>query len=318
MRYPLDVNSRVKRSGRITSVDKVKLGLGILLIVNIVFTIFFAGFFRSIGIPTWALILLQFILFLFIFSLVFRFAIFREQDRDLDESDVFMQYYKFRPGSKQVRLPIGEVSFFELKNNWAVSAIQFKFGSNDANKKVVTENFFKDCVNILGEKRLDNRFLILTERFMDTPEFAYHFEKINAVREPKLRSTLLEVYSNTFGFSEIHSSAETIVLLIYASSSFLKDELEDAVVQIDALYKKTERAHAFRKFEFLNMDALLEIFREFYGMGAVDLSLSKIQLHASDPDILKSVLVYRIISEEGKKYTSPVFDKITTKARKLN
>ena len=318
MIYPIDVNSRVKRSGKMTTTDKVKIGLGLLLMVNVIFTIFLSGIFTSMGIPLWVIIVVQVVLFLIVFVMVFRFAIFREQDRVADEGDIFLQYYKFRPGHKLVRLAIGEIPFLELKNSLAVGAIRLKFGSNDAVKKVATESFLRSCVNLLGEKGLSSRILVMTERFMDTPEFNTHLQRVNKITEPKLRNSLLEVYSNTFVFCEANSSAETLVLMVYASSSFLKDELEDAMVQIDALFKANERLHAFRSHEFLDSVELLEIFRDFYGMGAIDLSLSKIQLQATDPDVLKSVLVYRIISEEGKTFTSPIFDKIRTRVQEIN
>jgi hypothetical protein len=318
MIYPIDVYAKAKRGGKMSDSDKVKIGLGVLLVVNVVFTIFMNGFFSALGVPLILVIGVQFVLFVLVFVTLFRFFIFREQDRDLDESDVFMQYYKFRPGSRKVNLPIGETDFFELKNNACVCAIQFKFGSNDDVRKVGTETFLKQCVNLLSEKNIEFRFLVVTESFMDTPEFELHLKKINQVVEPRLRSSLLEVYGGTFAFTEQNSSAETIVLLMYAANAFMLGDLEDSVVQIESLFQKMQKKHAFRKREFLDAVGLLEIFRQFYAMGAIDLSLSKIQMNATDPDVLNSIVIYRIISEESKVYRFDVFGKIKTNVRRWN
>ena len=318
MIYPIDVHAKAKRGQKLNNTDKVKLGLGVLLIINIAFTVLFSELFVALGIPLIVVIIMQAVLFVFIFIMVFRFVIFREQDRDLDESDIFMQYYKLRPGSRKVTLPIGEVDLFELKNNSFMAAVQFKYGSSDVFKKRGTEEFLTSVVNALGEKKLSHRFLVLTESFMETPEFEYHLKKINSIKEPILRATLLNVYSSTFDFTEKNSSAETIVLLIYATGVFGRDDLEDSLVQIDAFYQKMIKRHSFRKKEVLDSPKLLEIFRQFYAMGAVDLSLSKIQLNAKDDDMLKAIIPYRVIAEDGSTYTNPIFDKIGTSPRRIN
>lgn len=318
MRYIKDVYAKTKRGGKMSDADKAKVLMGGLLTVNIGMTVLGAQFIMALGIPFIVIILLQSVLYFFICIQIFRFLVFREQDRDMEESDLFLPYYKLRSGTFKIKNYYTEYERFELKNGSFFCAVTFKFGMNDSKRAEYTERFLDKVQDLIHERNLLCRFIVMNENFSDSEEASVMLDQANSVKEPQLRMTQLSIYNEVIRFVERNGAAPCIYLMIYAQSDFHKDTLEDVMAQVCALYDTEKSLTAFRKMENLDEFKVLSLFKQFYGLAAIDLSLSRVQYHNVHTDILKSITVYRIITEDQKIYSNKIFDKISTGVKFIN
>ena len=79
--------------------------------------------------------------------------VFREQDRELEELDLFLPYYKIRPGFIKMENHFTSYDVYELKNSSYFSIISFKFGRNNDEK--ATSSLC--CVNYFYKQKIKNR-----------------------------------------------------------------------------------------------------------------------------------------------------------------
>lgn len=319
MVYPFDIYAKTQRGGKgkATDAEKAKIAIGIVFVVVTAIIFMTAPYWGAVGFPIALMVVVGIFVWLFISLQIFRFLIFREQDRDLEESDLFLPFYKIRPGSAKMKSIVGEYDMFELRNNSFVSVIQFRLGRNNPEKTAYTKEFLNKIQDIIHEKRLMPRMIWMKEDFTGSEEAIRMLNNVNSIKEPQLRASLLSIYNEVFSFTEEHGSVMCCYLMIYAPTNYVKDELEDAVVQITNFYRKTRHLHALRSIQYLDQRSLLHLFQRFYGMGAIDLSLSKVQFNTTDSEILKSIEVYRIMSKNGKSYGNPILDKVKTGVRFL-
>ncbi|GHU54622.1 hypothetical protein AGMMS49975_15280 [Clostridia bacterium] len=310
MTYVNDVYAKTKKGGKMTDAEKAKVVMGVLFAVNVGMTVLCAQYVNSLGIPLVVLILAQVVLYLFVCLQLFRFMVYREQDRDMDETDLFAPYYKIRPNVVRVKSPVAEYDLFEVENNSYFAAMCLKFGMNNEQRAEQTEQFLTKAQDMAAERGLRYRFVVMNENFVESEEASRMLRKANAVGEPLLRATQLAVYNEVLNFAERRGSALCIYMMVYASSAYNKDDLVDVITQVVSHFRKVQESTAIRELEFLGGGKLLEMFKRFYAMAAIDLSLSKIQYNAVNSDILKSILVYRIVSADGRVFKNEVFDKI--------
>ena len=318
MKYIYDVYAKTRRGKRASDADKAKVIMAILLFINIAFLFLGAQYIIAIGIPLILIILIQIFIYIFICLQIFRFMVFREQDREIEELDLFLPYYKIRPNFTKMENYFTQYNMYELKNNSYFSVICLKFGRNNEEKAKSTEAFLNKIQDYIHERNLKCRFVVMTENFAESEDAANILTTANSIKETRLRTTQLAIYNEILRFSEKNSTAVCIYLMIYAPSSFYKDDLEDTIVNILSLYEKEQSMTAFRSLSFLEESSMLDFLKQFYGMSAIDISLSKVQYNMLDSDILKSIIVYRILSNNGKVYVNPIFDKIKTGVKFLS
>jgi len=316
--YPNDVYSKTRRGGKMTDSEKAKIAMGAIFAVIAIVVFLTASMWYGLGVPLVFIALAGFVLWVFICVQIFRFLIFREQDRDMEESDMFLPYYKLRSGSAKIKSVAGEYDLYELTNSSFVTVISLKLGRNDNEKAVHTEDFFNNIQDIMHEKGLKCSIIVMKEDFIESAEASMMLNNVNSVTEPQLKSSLLSIYNEVFNFTVERGSVMCFYFMAYAQNSFAKSDLEDAMVQVVNTFNKTKHLHALRKLEFLEQKGLFSFFRRFYGLGAIDLSLSKVQFNTTDSDILKSITIYRITSKNGKSYGNPILDKISTGVKFIN
>lgn len=318
MKYIHDVYAKTKRGGKASDADKAKVIMAVLLFINIAFLFLGSQYITSLGIPLILVILAQIFIYIFICLQIFRFMVFREQDREVEELDLFLPYYKIRPGFTKMENHYTSYNVYELKNSSYFSIISFKFGRNNEEKTKSTEYFLNKVQDYIHERNLKCRFVVMTENFAESEDASNMLTKANLIKEPRLRATQLSIYNEVLRFSEKNSTAVCIYLMIYAPTSFYKEDLEDTLINILSLYENEKTTTAFRSLTFLDESSMLAFLKQFYGMSAIDISLSKVQYNMLDSDILKSIVVYRVLSNDGKVYVNPIFDKIKTGVKFLN
>lgn len=315
MIYPHDVYAKTRRSKGITSADKAKVILGVMLVANIIFTFVTAGVFAAFGVPLAVVIVVQVVLYLFLSLQIFRYTVFREQDRDTTEADLFAPYYKIRAGTQRVKTHATSYELFELDDNSFMTCVQLTFGMNNALRSKKTEEFLNFVQDITHENRLSCRFIVMDEAFTESAEATAMLEKANNVTDPRLRNTQLMICNEILNFTDRVGTVPSIYIMLYARSNFYKDNIEDVMNTIFSKFKLTKEELAIRNMNALDITQLLKMFKRFYGMDAIDLSLSKLQQNITQSDVLKSITLYRVISKDGKTYTNDVFKNIQTSVK---
>lgn len=311
MVYPSDIYAKTTSNNKASPADKAKVVMFALLVINIGFFVVTSEFFSYFGVPKILLIGLQTFLYLYVCLQIFRFAVYREQDREGDECDIFMPYYKFRSGCEHVSIHKTKFDLFELDNNSFTTVIEFKFGMNNTKRSELTEEFMNQIHDLVHENRLSCRFVVMNESFIESKESHKMLRKANAIEDLQLRATQLNMYNEVLNFAESYGTVPCIYLMLYTPSSFFKDSLEDVMVQINTKYQKISSEIAFRQIKYLDHTDILNMFKKFYGMDAIDLALSQIQFNLTNSEILQSISVFRIISKEGKSFANDVFSGVS-------
>ena len=101
-----------------------------------------------------------------------------------------------------------------------------------------------------------------------------------------------------------HSNVDVVYLTIRSVSTYQRAELEAVVRNILVII--SENYSAFRSIKSLDLNGLLEFYRKFYGISAIDLSMMKvIDLSNETQETFKKVAsMYELISTDGTVYNS--------------
>lgn len=321
MKFPLNVQKSAARAGKVTGGDKVKLSLllGIALFAGI--NLFTIPFFSSMGIPWYIPFSIIGILYGMIFVLVFRFAVFKENDKLAEyegfSSDSFAKYYGIRNIDSGETLE-NKVPIFEFGNGTHVVGLVLRYGSNDDSKAVQTRMALEEIYNIIGKQNLDFSYICSTEDFSKSKEYAEYMRKSRKIKDMKLAKPVIDMAQMAVNIAEESSNVETSTILIRTRSNYQKYELESVLKSIMKVL--TDLRTCFRSVEFLSKNSYLELIEDFYELEAIDLSLMRLRgSEELDKDYQSLIQVYQLTAKTGKKLiNSEVLEKAVSTPRKIN
>ena len=318
MIFPLDVYRKVSETRKLVGQDRTAVLIQLFLLINVVCYFVLRFFFNSIlQISTkWALVA-QIALFFVFGYFYFRFIIFREDEKINEyknaENDSFARYLQVRKDSETVtEIAKKKVHVFEF-------ALCFKFGSNDDVKASNTFTALDTILGLIADYGFESRVITAPEDFRKSEEFQNYVDKINGINNKQLAFTLKEISDAVLQTSYEESNVDCIYVCIRTSTSYQKGELEGVIKAIlKTLY---ETVTAFRSFEFLNITELLEFYRYFYTVAAIDLAMMRaIDLAADlDDDYNRIVSLHSLISTDNKRYRiDDDLDTLSVRERSLN
>ena len=327
MVFPLDVHRKVAETRKLVGQDRTAVLIQLFCFVNIICFFVLRFIFKSFLMVStkWAL-LTQVVLFLTLGIFFFRFVIFREDEKVREykgyESDSFAKFLYLRKDSEEtLDIRQEKVSVFEYANGTATCTMCFKFGSNDDVRARNTRQVLDVIVGLIADYGFESRIVSSPEDFSNSIEFKQHVSVVNSVEDRVLAKVLRDVSKAVIDTSHAESNVDEIYLTIRTATNYQKYELEGL---LKAIFKVLlENVTAFRSVSFLDMDELLEFYRYFYTIEAIDLAMMRaLDLAAElDEDYRKIVSLHTIISEDGKRYhpgNQNVELPIATKERRVN
>lgn len=308
MIYPKNVHREVKDAGKATGQDMSRF-FGLLLVVIGIILYFVLDFLLGtiFNLGGGFTIVLTLILLFFIGYYMFRFLIFREDEKMVEykgqERDTFARYVKIRKDTEQKAIILDKkVDCFEYTNGSVFCVLQFKFGSNDTEKAKNTFRLFQRIIHILGENSLDIRMTDMAEDFFHSEEYQKYSEHLNSMENKSLAHVLIRMADHMLETSKRLGNTSVIYLEIIASNSYKILDFENALNQIMILTGKVHSA--IRGVYFLNLQGILEYLEEYYCMEVIDLSAMKVLEFVENGELNfnEAADVYQIVSKAGKTY----------------
>lgn len=298
MFYPDDINRKAKRQSTIDSASIAKALLLALVIVTILAYVFLSGLLVPFGIPRWFTGCVQVLTSAVIGIMIFRFMIFREQDRMTDNKETFITYYGFNPVTLPFKTKRGTVEIYQLADNSYCIPIQFRYGTNNKLRKKNTEDFLKILINECYQKHLTHRYTVTNEVFSRSALANRHYDVIDLAEDELLKESLKELYKSSFDFVDQYSSVQCLTMFVYAKTSYQLDDLETFISLVQSEFSKRINSMAFREITFMNTRDLLSLFESFYGMESIDISELP-EDYLIGASLGSAVKVYKVTSDLG-------------------
>ena len=144
----------------------------------------------------------------------------------------------------------------------------------------------------------------MSEDFGNSDEFRGYMKTVNNIESTKLKDAMVLLADQALKDSMARSNVDVVYLTIRSVSTYQRAELEAVVRNILVII--SENYSAFRSIKSLDLNGLLEFYRKFYGISAIDLSMMKvIDLSNETQETFKRVAsMYELISTDGTVYNS--------------
>lgn len=310
MIFPIDINKRIANKRRIAGDNLIQLITTIavvgnffgIMVINWLVQSFLGG-----GLGLSLVILLAIDVFAAVF--VFRFFIFDENAKAAEymnaDSDSFAKYMNVRKDfSHKIDLGGKKVSIIEFANGSASCTLEFRYGSNDNEKSRQTNEVFRQMFKTAALFGFEARACVMSEDFSKSNEFENYSRIINAIPEQKLKDAMTVASSAVLKYSEEHCNVDCIRFTVRSMTNYSRAEIETVLKKILSIIQ--ENYTAFRSVKVLDIESMLEFYREFYGIAAIDLSMMKtIELSDSFNEAYNRVVsVYGIETTDGEFYSS--------------
>jgi hypothetical protein len=308
MVFPTDVYRRAVNSRKLLAQDKAAIITQLFIVGNIGCFFVLRFVFRNIlGIGTGWAIIVQLILFISLGIFLFRFFIFKEdeklQEQRGEESDSFARFlYVKKDNNEEKYIKQKRVSVFEFTNGCVAATMMFKFGSNTDSVATSTRAVLEEIYSIICRYNFKFRTITGPEIFSESEEFKRHVKQINSIKNKKLSLHLRTISNASITIANNESNSDAFYLELESRIPGDKEQLEHILVEIIKLLQ--ENITCFRSFEFLDINGLLEFYRYFYKIEAIDLAMLKaIDLStAIDNDYSKLIQLYSLQAQDGKSY----------------
>ena len=274
--YPIKVYDAGVDKSKETKEQGTKSALS-LLIIGCVFAFFFINSILSntFGIGSFWSFLIVFSAVSTIGVYIFRFLIFREEDKLLEfeneDNDNLGKFFDLLTGNEgKLNLSTISVPYYKYVDGSFAVCIKLRHGSSDRTKRYNTQYVMQEIANIMGRYRLTYKQFIKDENFDESLEYQTYINKINRIEDEIFRSYIREMSSYMFDISRQISLVDCTYIIIKARNAYQKYQLGLAIQEIKSLLDKTPTV--YRGYDFLNFEEYIELCREYFGVDVIDLS----------------------------------------------
>lgn len=306
MIYPVDVHRNVINTRKLVGKDRTAVIMQLFLFANLglffLLRFIFGQILKMNMIFAWVA---QLVICVICGIFIFRVFIFKEDEKikeyESSESDSFSKYLNIRKDSEYSRV-IGnkQINIYEYTNGCAACTFCFKFGSNDNTKASNTAIVINTLCNLVHSYQYELRIAMLPEKFENSSEFRNYIECVNKVKDKRLGMALKEIANTALSVSEHCSNVDCLYVTVKADTAYKRGELENLIL---AFWNTLEEKNTcFRSVSLLNMNELLEFYRDFSTVEAIDLSMTKALdlIDMLDSEYARVVNVYSFETSEGK------------------
>lgn len=310
MIFPLDVNKVVVDSKKLAGENKIQAAIAACILGS--FFLFFVldyvlntvlGF--GLGVTIAVLLVIVGVVGVF----VFRFVIFDEDLRKKEfegaGSDSFARYMWLRSDiGTSTSVKDEKVSVYEYVNGASMCILELRFGSNDDSRAMSTRRLNEKMLEIACSNGLETRVIDVAEDFRNSKEFKEHIALINNLKDKQAAKNVMIINDAIMEESYKQCSVDVLYFMMRTVGNYQKADLENALKKIFIMMQ--QNASAYRSVHFLEPQELMEFFRAFYGISAIDLSMMRtIELAQQVSDEFQNVVsIMRLQSKTGKVYAT--------------
>lgn len=323
MVFPFDVNKVVINSGKIAGENKVQaiiVGFALGSIVTFFGLDYICNTILGLGIGVTVAVFC--LVFLIVGVLVFRYILFDEDSKrkelESSESDSFAKYMWLRSGEQKIDVSDKKVSAFEYVNGSTMCVLELRFGSNDNSKAKNTALLNERMMQIASDCGIETRITDVPEDFRNSEEFRKHIDAINSIKDKDAAKNVMIINDAIMEESCRLCNVDVIYFEMRTINNYQKADLEVALKKIFSLMR--QNVSAYRSVKFLNSQELMEFFRVFYRIAAIDLSMMRtLELAQQVTDEFQGVVsILQIQTKSGKVFETN--DKILSEdeARVIN
>lgn len=279
MIFPRDVHSVLQNQRKLVGQNKTQLIVTIFIVGNIACFFFLSHVFSAYVTKDikWVIIT-QLLIMVIIGIFVFRFFIFNESEKTAEyqnaNSDSFARYLYLRKDlSKEIAFGNHKVNAFEFVNGTSTCTFIMRFGSTDNRKSKNTCIMFEQLASKVSSYGFEFRFVTMSEDFRTSKEFAQHIAQINNIQDVEFRKTIMGITNCVMDVSERESNTDIVYFTIRTVSNYQKAELEALLREVLTIFAESNTS--LRSIYSLNADQLLDFYRHFYKIAAIDLTMMK-------------------------------------------
>lgn len=323
MIFPFDVNHVVTESNKAFGENK---GQTILVIFVFGSLLLLVGSYYLLsivlGFPIILTILIYVIALIITAILIFRFVIFDENEKkresDSSDGDSFAKYMWLR-ADIQAHYDIGNecVNVYEFVNGSVMCILELRFGSNSTDKANATKRLNETLIQIANDNNLESRIIDTQENFRNSAEFRQFTKSMNSLDDKQAAKNLMIISDAIMEESYRQCNVDVVYVMLRTLNSYQHTDLEVALRQILGQIK-TE-VGAYRSIHFLELQELLEFYREFYGIAAIDLTMMRtVSLAEQITDEFNDVISVLQLKSQSSRIFSSADKVITEEINKLN
>ena len=308
MIFPVDVHRNVVNSKKLVGRDKTAVIIQLFFFANICLFFFLRFIFRQVLQISLAFAwLTQIIICIFAGIFIFRVFIFKEDEKiresESSESDSFSKYLNIRKDSwYSHNVGLHNINLYEYTNGTTAGTICFRFGSNDNAKAANTARVLNRLFKLVADYGYELRTAMLPERFENSKEFKRYIQDVNNVEDKVLGKTLREIADCSLQYSRERANVDALYITVRSNSTYQRGEMESLLL---AFFKiLDENVTCFRDVTMLNMNELMEFYRDFSTVEAIDLTMTKAldMIDTLESDYAKVIGVYCYFADNGKKF----------------
>lgn len=281
MVFPFDVNKTVTDSNKVAGDNKVQ-GIITVFVLGSLASLFLINYILGtvMQLPFKVTILAFLFLFGVVGVLVFRFFIFDEDEKKKEfesaEGDSFARYLWLRSdNNNSTKMNFGDevINIFEFIDGSQTCVMELRFGSNDDVKAETTRWLNERMIAIANENGLESRIIDIPENFKNSKEFREHRAAINGIKDPKLAKNVMIIDEAIMEASARECNVDVVYFMMRTMSNYQRIDMEVAIKKIFRMMQ--QNVSAYRSIHFLNSQELMEFYREFYRIAAIDLSMMR-------------------------------------------
>ena len=308
MVFPNDIYKKMQNQSKIAGDNQTQLVITVTVVLNVFGFIglrwlLYTFLDASLGV----VIIVQVILNLLIGTAVFRYIIFDEDTKRREynegENDSFAKYMYLRKDvAYHSEARNKTLHVFEFANGCATCTMEFRFGGNDDAKARASREALNKIMGLALSFGFECRVVDDTEDFKTSQEFKRHVAGVNAIEDVRLRNTMMRVTDSILEECYEVCNVDVLYLTLKAASNYQREELESLMRSVLSVLE--DSMHAFRSVKFLDVNELLEFYRNFYKIAAIDLAMMRaVEMSKSlDEDFASVVSIYAVVSADGKYY----------------
>ena len=319
--YPNDVDRITQKAGTVSDSEKLTTFIALFIMCNVGLGMILPQFVVKMGGNVFLAILIQLLLNAVFGTTIFRFFVFKENDRVKEYKsygqDSFSRYFKI---GKEPVMEInvegyGTVDVFGFTDTGMyMVALHLRYGSNNSEKDKKTKEALQDIFKVLCRANLAYTVVYSDEDFLESLEFKNYIKKIN---KGVYKDNMLRIFNYAMEVSGRSNVTATTILI----STLRKHQIYELGVTLsNILTIANSNFNAFRSAEYLNFNQFVEFARDYYGLEVIDLSMVKTVAGGKHvlSDYLDRVNVYKIKTNRSRyKNSSVVDDKIVTMSKEV-
>ena len=278
MIFPLDVNKSISDQKKIAGENKVQLTIVLFVVGSaIAFIAIDYIFCIMLGLSLGVAVGVFLVLLLMVGVLVFRFLIFDEdaKKKELEgsDSDSFSRYMWLRSEIRKSATVQEKLSIYEFTNGSAMCAIELRFGSNNDEKTSTTAYVNEAIIQLANEYKLESRIIVMPEDFANSEDFRRDVLAINAIKDKDAAKNVMIINDAIMEESCKCCNVDIVYIMLRTLGNYQLADLEIVLRKLIGLF--SHNVTAYRSIHFLEPDELMEFYREFYGIAAIDLSMMR-------------------------------------------